>query len=190
MWNRFHLSYLADANVTDISDAYMFGPSFLVAPVYEYGARSREVYFPACEGWYDFYNNKFCEGGVAKTVAAPYDRMPLYVRAGSIVPFGPQIQWSDEKPADVIDLYVYQGADASFTLYEDENVNYNYEKGLCAMIGMTYDEASKTLTIGERKGEFPGMLKERVFNVIPVSKNGKGKPQAVKYDGTAAVVAL
>ena len=184
------MDFMADANVTDISDAYMFGPSFMVAPVYEYGARSREVYFPACEGWYDFYNNKFCEGGVAKTVAAPYDRMPLYVRAGSIVPFGPQIQWSDEKPADVIDLYVYQGADASFTLYEDENVNYNYEKGLCAMIGMTYDEASKTLTIGERKGEFPGMLKERVFNVIPVSKNGKGKPQAVKYDGTAAVVAL
>jgi len=69
-------------------------------------------------------------------------------------------------------------------------VNYNYEKGLCAMIGMTYDEASKTLKIGERKGEFPGMLKERVFNVIPVSKNGKGKPQTVKYDGTAAVVAL
>ena len=184
------MDFMADANVTDISDEYMFGPSFLVAPVYEYGARSREVYFPACEGWYDFYNNKFCEGGVAKTVAAPYDRMPLYVRAGSIVPFGPQIQWSDEKPADVIDLYVYQGADASFTLYEDENVNYNYEKGLYSMIGMTYDEASKTLKIAERNGEFPGMLKERVFNVIPVSKDGKGKAQTVKYDGTEVVVAL
>ena len=85
---------------------------------------------------------------------------------------------------------VYQGADASFTLYEDENINYNYEKGAYAMIDFDYDESTRTLKIAERKGEFPGMLKERVFNVIPVSKNGKGKAHVVKYDGTAAVVAL
>ena len=184
------MDFMADANVTDISDEYMFGPSFLVAPVYEYGARSREVYFPACEGWYDFYDNEFCEGGVEKTVAAPYDRMPLYVRAGSIVPFGPQIQWSDEKPAEVIDLYVYQGADGEFTLYEDENVNYNYEKGAYSMIGFTYSEADRTLTIAERKGEFPGMLKERVFNVIPVSEKGTGKAVKVSYDGNTMNVVL
>lgn len=116
--------------------------------------------------------------------------MPLYVRAGSIVPFGPEIQWSDEKPADVLDIYVYEGADASFTLYEDENVNYNYEKGLYSMVTFTYDEASGTLVISDRKGEFPGMLKERVFNVIPVSKNGKGKVQTVTYTGSELSLTL
>jgi len=184
------MDFMADADVTNIGDAYMFGPAFLVAPVYEYGARSREVYFPECEGWYDFYSNEFMEGGVARTVAAPYERMPLYVRAGSIVPFGPEIQWSDEKPADVIDLYVYQGADGEFTLYEDENVNYNYEKGLCSKIDFKYDDRMKLLSIEEREGEFPGMLEERTFNVIPVSKNGVGKKQTVQYNGLSMKVVL
>jgi len=184
------MDFMADANVLNVSDTYMFGPAFMVAPVYEYGARTREIYFPECEGWYDFYTGSYLEGGVRKTVDAPYDRMPLYVRAGSVVPFGPEMQWSDEKPAEVIDLYVYQGADGSFTLYEDENVNYNYEKGAYAMIDFYYDEASKTLKIGERQGEFPGMLKERTFNVIPVSKAGKGAAQSVRYTGEAVEVSL
>ena len=184
------MDFMADAGVKNIGDAYMFGPSFLVAPVYEYGARSREVYFPDCEGWYDFYKNEFIEGGRSELVDAPYDRMPLYVRAGSIVPMGPEIQWSDEKPADVIDLYIYQGADGSFTLYEDENVNYNYEKGLYSMIEFDYDDDHRLLSIGERRGEFPGMLEERVFNVIPVSKDGAGKTQTVRYDGVSVKVAL
>ena len=184
------MDFMADAQVRNIGDAYMFGPSFLVAPVYEYGARSREVYFPDCEGWYDFYTNEFIAGGRSEVVDAPYDRMPLYVRAGSIVPMGPEIQWSDEKPADVIDLYIYQGADGSFTLYEDENVNYNYEKGLYSMIEFNYDEDNKLLSIEERRGEFPGMLEERVFNVVPVSKDGVGKTQTVRYDGVSVKVAL
>jgi alpha-D-xyloside xylohydrolase len=184
------MDFMADAGVQNIGDAYMFGPSFLVAPVYEYGARSREVYFPDCEGWYDFYKNEFIEGGRSELVDAPYDRMPLYVRAGSIVPMGPEIQWSDEKPADVIDLYIYQGADGSFTLYEDENVNYNYEKGLYSMIEFDYDDDNRLLSIGERMGEFPGMLEERVFNVIPVSKDGIGKTQTVRYYGVSVKVAL
>ena len=184
------MDFMADAKVTNIGDAYMFGPAFLVAPVYEYGARSREVYFPECEGWYDFYSNEFLSGGESRTVAAPYGRMPLYVRAGSIVPFGPEIQWSDEKPADVIDLYIYQGADGEFTLYEDENVNYNYEKGLCSKIDFKYDDRMKLLSIEERQGEFPGMLEERTFNVIPVSKNGVGKKQTVQYNGLSMKVVL
>ncbi len=184
------MDFIEDKAVENIGDAYMFGPAFLVAPVYEYGARSREVYFPECQGWYDFYSNEFVEGGQAKTVAAPYDRMPLYVRAGAIVPFGPEIQWSDEKPADVIDLYVYQGADGEFTLYEDENVNYNYEKGAYSKIAFSYDDKMKLLSIEEREGEFPGMLEERTFNIIPVSKNGVGKTQTVKYNGLSMKVVL
>ena len=184
------MDFTDDKAVTDIGDSYMFGPAFLVAPVYEYGARSREMYFPECEGWYDFYTDEFVEGGQTMTVAAPYDRMPLYVRAGAIVPFGPEIRWSDEKPADVIDLYVYMGADGEFTLYEDENVNYNYEKGAYSKIAFSYNDKMKLLSIEEREGEFPGMLEERIFNVIPVSKNGTGKTQTVKYNGLSMKVVL
>ena len=184
------MDFMADANVLNISDTYMFGPAFMAAPVYEYGARTRDIYFPECEGWYDFYTGRYQEGGVCKTVDAPYGRMPLYVRAGSVVPFGPDMQWSDEKPADVVDLYVYQGADGSFTLYEDENVNYNYEKGAYAMIDFTYDDSMRLLSIGEYKGEFPGRLEERTFNVIPVSKDGVGKAKTVKYNGLAMKVVL
>jgi len=184
------MDFMADANVLNISDTYMFGPAFMAAPVYEYGARTRDIYFPECEGWYDFYTGRYQEGGVRRTVDAPYDRMPLYVRAGSVVPFGPDMKWSDEKPADVIDLYVYQGADGSFTLYEDENVNYNYEKGAYAMIDFTYDDSMRLLSIGEYKGEFPGRLEERTFNVIPVSKDGVGKAKTVKYNGLAMKVVL
>ena len=184
------MDFMADANVLNVSDTYMFGPAFMAAPVYEYGARTRDIYFPECEGWYDFYTGGYQEGGVRRTVDAPYGRMPLYVRAGSVVPFGPDMQWSDEKPADVIDLYVYQGADGSFTLYEDENVNYNYEKGAYAMIDFTYDDSMRLLSIGEYKGEFPGRLEERTFNVIPVSKDGIGKARTVKYNGLAMKVVL
>ena len=184
------MDFMADANVLNIGDAFMFGPAFMAAPVYEYGAREREVYFPECEGWYDFYTGEFREGGASAKVDAPYERMPLYVRAGSIVPVGPEIQWSDEKPADVIDLYVYQGADGEFTLYEDENVNYNYEKGAYAMIDFSYSESDSTLSIGERRGEFPGMLEERTFNVIPVFKDGIGESKTVKYSGQAMNVVL
>ena len=184
------MDFLGDKKVENIGDTYMFGPAFLVAPVYEYGARTREVYFPGTEGWYDYYTNKFIAGGQTKTVDAPYAQMPLYVRAGSIVPFGPEIQWTDQKPADVIDLYVYQGADGNFTLYEDENVNYNYEKGAYSMIEFSYNEKMKLLSIEERQGEFPGMLEERVFNIIPVSKDGIGKKQTVKYSGLSMKVVL
>ena len=182
------MDFMADAGVRDIGDTYMFGPAFMVAPVYEYGARTRRIYFPECQGWYDFYDGSFIEGGASAEVSAPYDRMPLYVRAGSIVPFGPEIQWADQKSADVIDLYIYKGADASFTLYEDENVNYNYEKGLYSMIDFTYEESSGALTIGERRGTFPGMLHERTFNIIPVSRSGRGDVLKVKYSGEELII--
>ena len=167
----------------------MFGPSFLVAPVYEYGARNRDVYFPE-GGWYDFYTSEFVAGGVSKKVAAPYGRMPLYVRAGSIIPVGPEIQWSDEKSADVIDLYVYKGANGNFTLYEDENVNYNYEKGLCSMIDFSYDDSEGILTIADRRGEFPGMLQTRTFNVIAIGSNHRSAPIHVTYTGKAQTISL
>ena len=184
------MDFLSDAKVSDIGDTYMFGPAFMVAPVYEYGARSREVYFPECEGWYDYYSDIFIQGGTTAEVAAPYERMPLFVRAGTILPVGPEMQWSDQVKPDSIDLYVYKGADGSFTLYEDENVNYNYEKGAYAMIEFTYDDESGILSIGERRGEYPGMIQERTFNVIQVSPAGKSSPMVVRYEGKSVNVQL
>lgn len=190
------MDFPGDSNVTDLYDQWMFGPAFMPCPVYEYKARSREVYLPECEGWYDFYDGTFLPGGRTMVAQAPYERVPLYVRAGSIVPFGPEIQWSDEKPADPIDLYVYAGRDGEFTLYEDENVNYNYEKGAYSKIVFKYDDAARTLEICDREGSFPGMLGTRRFNVVLVTpQNGRGFAQPVKgieveYAGEALEVNL
>lgn len=184
------MDFLSDRNVADIGDTYMFGPSFLVAPVYEYGARTRKIYFPECEGWYDYYTGRFMSGGAWRTADAPYDRMPLFVKAGSIVPEGPAMQWSDQKPAENITVKVYRGADGSFTLYEDENVNYNYEKGLYSMMDFIYDDKAGTITIGDRRGSFPGMLETRKFTIVPISRSGTGVPVTVIYTGKAVTVKL
>ncbi|NDV60463.1 TIM-barrel domain-containing protein [Bacteroides sp. 519] len=180
-----------DARVQDIGDQYMFGPSLMVCPVYEYGARNREVYFPATTGWYDFYTGKYIHGGQSLIVSAPYEQMPLYFREGTIMPYGPEIKYVDEKPSENITIYVYTGQDGAFTLYEDEGVNYNYEQGQYSTIPLTYNEASHTLVIGDRQGEYPGMLKDRVFNVIFVDKNNpkpfdvNAKGIEIKYNGKA-----
>ncbi|MBN1791402.1 MAG: DUF5110 domain-containing protein [Bacteroidales bacterium] len=189
------MDFSADAGVFNIGDQYMFGPSFLVCPVYTYKAREREVYFPAGAGWYDFYTGKYTNGGQKLAVTAPYDRMPLFVKAGSIVPIGPEIEFTAQKPADPVTLYVYAGSDASFTLYEDEGVNYNYEKGSYATIPITYSESTGELTIGDRTGEFQGMLKERTFQVVwisrdkPVGYKPDIKPMAtIKYTGQKTII--
>ena len=165
------MDFASDENVLDIHDQWMFGPAFMACPVGYYKARNRQVYFPEQSGWYDLYSGEFINGGQKLIVDAPYGRIPVYVREGSIIPFGPEIQWSDEKPAEVINLYVYTGANAQFQLYEDEGTNYNYEKGKYATIDFNYDEATHTLTIGERKGNFKGMLKQRRFNVVVVNRD-------------------
>ena len=167
MMRGLPMDFPGDPKVRDLSDQWMFGPALMPCPVYEYKARSREVYFPE-GGWYDFYTGAYIAGGQTLTADAPYERIPLYVRAGSIIPFGPDMQWSDEKPADNIRLYVYTGRDADFTLYEDDGVTYGYEKGAYATIPIHWDDASRTLTLGERKGSFPGMLETRTFTVVVV----------------------
>lgn len=185
-----------DASVNHISDQYMFGSALMACPVYAYGARNRDVYFPGTEGWYDLYHGHFIAGNQTISVDAPYARMPLFVRAGSIVPFGPQIRYHDEKLPETITLFVYAGKDGSFTLYEDEGVNYNYEKGDYATIPFTYHDMEKTLEIGERKGTFNGMLKERRFNIVyvnrenPVAIDGDATGTKIDYSGIAVKVAL
>lgn len=173
------MDFSADKKVQNIGDQFMFGPAFMVCPVYTYEAREREVYFPEGSNWYDFYTGQYIQGGQKLEVDAPYERIPLYIREGAIIPVGPEIQYTDEKPAKTIVLYVYRGQDGNFTLFEDEGVNYNYEKGAYSNIPFSYNDTDGTLTIGDRKGQFDGMLKERTFVIVPVSKN---KTQGFKYD--------
>ena len=144
---------------------------FAQEKVVEKRAQTRTVYLPEKNLWFDFWTGKSYPGGQTITADAPIDIIPLFVRAGSIIPMGPFIQYSTEKPANPIELRIYLGADGQFTLYEDENDNYNYEKGVYALINFAWDNAQKQLTIGDRVGEFPGMLEERTFNVVIVRDN-------------------
>jgi len=164
------MDFRTDVRAQNTGDEFMYGPAFLVNPVTEPAATSRRVYLPA-GSWYDFWNGVSQDGGHEITSEAPLDRLPLYIRAGSILPMGPDLEWSTEKPADPIELRIYRGADGNFTLYEDENDTYNYEKGAYATIPFRWDDAHKTLTIGDRKGQFPGMLSTRTFRVVFVSEN-------------------
>jgi alpha-D-xyloside xylohydrolase len=190
------MDFSNDKNVLNINDQFMFGPNFMVCPVYKYGVRKRDVYFPAGTNWYDFNTSDYVKGGQTVSVDAPYGRIPLFIPEGAIIPVGPEIQYTDEKPADTITLYVYKGKNGSFNLYEDEGVNYNYEKGFHSSIPFSYNEANGVLTIGERKGEFKGMLKNRKFVIVPVSKeNPKAfvydvQGQVVNYDGHLQTISL
>ncbi|NII29732.1 DUF5110 domain-containing protein [Pseudoflavitalea sp. X16] len=159
------MDFAKDTAVLNIGDQYLFGPSLLVNPVYEYRQTKRALYLPASAGWYDLYSGKWYAAGQKIMADAPYERMPVFVKAGSIIPFGPALQYTAEKPADTITLNVYTGADASFNLYEDEGTNYNYEKGAFSIIPVKYSEATKSVTVGDRKGSFTGMLLKRTLRI-------------------------
>jgi alpha-D-xyloside xylohydrolase len=198
MMRALVMDFPADTNVFNIGDEYLFGPALLVNPVTTYQTRNRSVYLPAASGgWYNFWNGQWLGGGQRIDAAAPYDAIPVYVRAGSIIPTGPEIQYTGEKPADPITLHVYAGADGRFTLYEDDGLTYNYEHGAFVQIPMVWDDTSRTLTIGERKGTFKGMLKERTFNLVLVThEKPAGLPgvpatmRPVKYNGKAVKIKL
>lgn len=179
MMRALVMDFNGDSNVYDIKDQWMFGPSLMACPVGEYKARNRRVYFPQQRNWYDLYTGRHITGGQTLIVDAPYERIPVFVPEGSIIPFGPTMEWSDEKTAELIHLYVYAGHDAHFQLYEDEGTNYNYEKGKYSTINIRYDDTARTLTIEPRQGAFKGMLKERRFNIIFITKE---KPQPLNLD--------
>jgi alpha-D-xyloside xylohydrolase len=142
------------------------------------------LYLPSGQGWYNLYDGTYQNGGQRITVDAPYERTPVFVKEGSIIPYGPELQYTSEKPADTITLYVYTGKDATFNLYEDENINYNYEKGAFSNVPINYNEAAKQITIGAKKGNFPGMLTERTFNIVWVEKNTAKSLDFNKTDAT------
>jgi alpha-D-xyloside xylohydrolase len=185
------MDFPKDKEVLNVGDEYLWGPAILVTPVTTQGATTRSVYLPSDKApWYNFWTGATSPAGQRIDTEAPVDTLPLFIRPGSIVPMGPFLQYSSEKPADPIELRLYAGANGSFTLYEDEGDSYRYEKGAYATIPFSWDDAAKTLTIGARKGDFPGMLKDRTINVVLVKeRHGDGlaitetPDQVVKYSG-------
>lgn len=195
------MDFPADRRVWDMGSEYMFGASFLVCPVTDpmytrmegenrvpdfSQVKNAEVYLPEGAAWYDFWTNERLEGGQTVEKAAPLDILPLYVKAGSIVPRGPQVQYATEKPWDNLEVWVYPGADGSFCLYEDEFDNYNYEQGAYTEISMRWDDSSRTLTIDARQGSYKGMLETRRFTV----RTADGTEKTVTYTGKKVRVKL
>jgi alpha-D-xyloside xylohydrolase len=185
------MDFRADTNVFGIKDQFVFGPALMACPVTAPGATTRSVYLPSGATWFNFWTGATNAGGQTITAAAPIDTMPIFVRAGSILPYGPDIQYATQS-VDPMELRVYRGADGSFTLYEDEGDNYNYETGSYATIPITWNESTHTLTLGARQGSFPGMLTNRTFRIVWVSPgHGTGVPSTttadaiVTYNGTA-----
>jgi alpha-D-xyloside xylohydrolase len=188
------MDFRSDPRALNVGDEFMFGPALLVSPVTEPAADTRRMYLPKTT-WYDFWTGRSQPGGATITTPAPLARVPLFVRAGSIVPLGPELQYAAQKPADPIELRVYRGADGSFTLYEDENDGYAYEQGAFATVSIAWSESTKTLTIGARTGSFPGMPAKRTFRIVFVGEgHGVGgdvepKPdKTVLYDGQSLSV--
>lgn len=163
------MDFRGDPNTWNIGDQFMFGPALLVNPVLEDKARERRVYLPKNTDWYDFWTGEKVQGGRHLEADAPLERLPLYVRAGSILPLGPDEEWAGEKQGP-IELRIYEGADAKFTLYEDEGDNYNYEKGAHATIPIFWDQSTRTLRIGARTGSYPGMPEKLDLQVVWVRK--------------------
>ena len=159
--------FRTDPTVKTVNNQFMYGPAFLVSPVTTQGATSRSVYFPGGQ-WYDFWTGQLRNGGNQLTVTAPLSQIPLDIRAGSIVPMGPDIQYATQR-SDTIELRVYPGKDGSFTLYEDEGDGYNYETGKYATIPITYVDETRNVILGARNGSFTGMDAKKVFNIVFVT---------------------
>jgi alpha-D-xyloside xylohydrolase len=178
-----------DHNALDISDQFMLGPSLLVAPVTNAGAVNRSVYLPAGADWYDFWSGTKFAGGKLVLRRTPLSIMPLYVRAGTILPLGPAVEYTGQAPDAPIELRIYPGSDATFKLYEDDGITYDYEKGSYSWIPIRWNDRSKTLTLGAREGSFPGEPSTRTFRIVVVSPGhgvgeGLSRGLLVHYNGS------
>jgi len=190
------MDFNTDTTAVNHQYQYMFGKSVLVAPVTEANVSEWNVYLPKSAGWFDFWTGKHFYGGQSIKTDVPLDKIPLFVKAGSIIPMGKIIQYTGEKSTDTLEIRVYKGADAKFDLYEDEGDNYNYEKGRYTIVSFNWNEKSQSLTISDRKGNYTGSLAKRIFNVVLVSENrGLGIHTStigkkVSYTGTKVEIKL
>ena len=171
MMRAMVMDFNGDADAVKQPFEYMFGKAFLVAPIIDAGATQRDVYLPKSVDWYDFWTGKRIKGGQTIKAEAPLDKIPLFIKAGAIVPMGPIVQYSGKKTADTLEIRVYKGMNAQFDLYEDEGDNYNYERGKYTIIPFKWDEVRNTLTIGRKQGSYPGSLSNRIFNVVFVTES-------------------
>jgi alpha-D-xyloside xylohydrolase len=201
MMRALMMDFANDKDALDLNNEYMFGKSLLVCPVTtpmytkinvqdkdtinieDFSVvKNQQVYLPEGVDWYDFWTGEKYSGGHVVSKETPIDIIPVYVKAGSILPIGPEVQYTTEKEWDNLEIRIYPGADGEFTLYEDEDDNYNYEKGIYSTITFIWDEEQKVLTINDRKGGFSGMLKERSFGIVIVTaETGTGMDHAKKY---------
>jgi len=191
------MDFRTDPGALGIADQYMFGPALLVSPITRYRARSRRVYLPHGTTWFDFWTGQVLPGGGTIEAPAPYDAIPVHVRAGSIVPVGPELEHADQRPPDPITLHVYAGADGKFVLYEDQGTSYDYERGVFSRIALEWRDAERTLVVGARQGSFEGMLSKRTFAVVlvsprsPVGFSFTPQPAAtLAYDGARVQMRL
>lgn len=188
MMRALVMDFAKDKKALDLNDQFMFGKSIMVSPVTNAmyikpvvngkdtsfaedfsSVKTKETYLPAGSDWFDFWTGEKISGGKKTTKETPLDIMPLYIKAGSILPIGPEVQYATEKKWDNLEIRIYPGANAQFVLYEDENDNYNYEKGVYSTISFNWEDKKKTLTIDDRNGSFPGMIESRKFNIVMVS---------------------
>ena len=196
------MDFAHDKTARRLNDEYMFGHALLVKPVTDplytwkddrkqgheiypdirKAAAPVSVYLPAGAQWYDFFTGERHEGGRTLLRPTPITDMPVYVRAGSILPFGPDVQYSSERPWDDLEIRIYPGADATFTLYEDEGDNYNYERGQFTEITFHWNDTARTLTIGQRRGQYKGMLQQRQFRIVVAGQQDK-PAKVINYDG-------
>lgn len=200
MMRALMMDFPKDKNALDINDEFLFGKSILVSPVTTamYSktvlgntdnlpqedfntVKTKATYLPAGNDWFDYWTGQKFSGGVTINSAVPLDNIPLFVKAGAIIPFGPEVQYAGEKKWDSLEIRIYPGADGHFLLYEDENDNYNYEKGVFSTIQFNWDNKKSMLTIDDRKGAYPGMLENRIFNIVVIGKTGEKK--SVNYNG-------
>jgi alpha-D-xyloside xylohydrolase len=200
-----------DKAVLNINNEYLFGKSILVAPVTDSlytqtvngqtqtdfsQIKTQNVYLPMGTAWVDFWSGKPYNGGQSIGCNAPISEIPLFIKAGSIIPLGPVQQYVDELKTDTLELRVYPGADARFTLYDDEGNNYNYERGQYSTIDLTWNNTLKTLTIHNRKGTYPGMLKQRTFKIAIVKEgvntgvSSSSNYKTIRYYGKAITIPL
>jgi alpha-D-xyloside xylohydrolase len=181
------MDFNKDAKAVAQPFEYMFGKALLIAPVTA-PATKWDVYLPKSTVWYDFWTGKSFTGGQTITTAAPQDKIPVFVKGGSIIPMGKMMQYTGEKLNDTLEIRIYKGADAAFSLYEDEGDNYNYEKGKYSIIPFAWNEKTQSLTIGKLQGGYTGCLKRRIFNIVFVrGGNGAGIADAVKKEAVVYI---
>jgi len=177
------MDFASDRGAWGIDDQYLFGPALMVAPVTGFEARSREVYLPAGD-WYEAQTGQKLSGARTIAAAAPRERIPLFIRAGSIVPLGPDVQWTGENPQGPLTVHIFAGAEGAFTLYEDQGEDMGYARGEFARLTFAWDNRARRLTIGARQGRFPGMAETRAVTVI-LHDGGAGGPVFERTEGRA-----